>query len=85
MGVEPSEGGRGICVAERAGIWIGIGRPNAPPKGVGWPPVMLPPKGDDLVVFVAGVGRDDAWRGLLSASDDLRYVSVMSSRSEVSS
>ncbi len=62
--VGPGEAGRGICVADRTVLRLGVGRgrPNAP----------------------AGIGKEDEWVGLLGR-EDLRYDSVKSEISDVSS
>lgn len=55
----------------------GRGRPKAPPK-VGAAAL-------DANAARAGVGSEDAWTGLLGCKEDLRYDSVKSDRSDVSS
>lgn len=64
-------------------VGVGLGRPKAPPKGVGCAPAgTLDPNG---AVLEVEVGRDEECVGLDGASDDLRYDSVRSEISEVSS
>jgi len=43
------------------------------------------PNGEELAEVVDGVGRDEEWVGFEGASDDLRYDSVRSAMSDVSS
>lgn len=78
-GVAGSDGGSGTWVAERVGFGVGLGRgrPNAPPN-VGAAAL-------DANAARAGVGRDEVCTGLLGCKDDLRYDSVKSDESDVSS
>lgn len=54
-------------------VGVGLGRPNAPPNGVGCPPEGVPElNGAVEEVEVVGVGRDAEWEGLLGPRADLR-------------